>query len=157
MGAGQLFGVDHHDYRLAAATGLGVTALNFDHEDVVERVKAATGGRGADIVVEAAGKVEALRDAFELVRPYGTVVSLGSIDATISAPVGALLAKQARLIGASGAPVKNYMGRVAKMIGRGVIDPAPLASHTLPLAEAPNAYRMMAQRLDGALKVLLRP
>ena len=157
MGAGQLFAIDHHDYRLAAAAALGATALNFEDEGVLKRVKAVTDGRGADIVVEAAGKAEALRDAIDLVRPYGTVVSLGSIDATADAPVGGLLAKQARLVGAGAAPVKNYMGRVAKMMARGVINPAPIISHTLPLVEAPAAYRLVGQRRDGALKVLLRP
>ena len=44
-----------------------------------------------------------------------------------------------------------------KMIARGVIDPSPIASHTLPLEEAPRGYELMAQRTDGALKVLLRP
>jgi S-(hydroxymethyl)glutathione dehydrogenase/alcohol dehydrogenase len=43
------------------------------------------------------------------------------------------------------------------MLQRGVIDPAPLVSHTLPLDEAPRAYEMAAKRSDGALKILLKP
>jgi threonine dehydrogenase-like Zn-dependent dehydrogenase len=155
-GAGQVFGVDHHDYRLEAATKLGATALDFERDDVAGRVRAVTDGRGADVVVEAVGKPEALRDAIELTRPYGTVISLGRLDATNDVAIDGLLAKQAQLIGAGAAPVKNYMGRVVKMMTRGVIDPRPLASHTLALDEAPRAYRMMADRSDGALKVLLR-
>jgi threonine dehydrogenase-like Zn-dependent dehydrogenase len=48
------------------------------------------------------------------------------------------------------------MAPLLKMLARGVIDPSPIASHVLPLAEAPRGYELMARRQDGALKVLLR-
>ena len=158
MGASQVFAIDHHAYRLAAAAGLGATPLNFESDDLLGRVHAATDGRGADIVVEATGTAAALVTAIDLVRPYGTVLSLGIGNAGgAEFPAGRLLARHGRLIGAGSAPVKNHIAPLAKMIARGVIDPTPLVSHTLPLEDAPRAYALMAQRQDGALKVLLRP
>src|SRR3954469_8303313 len=67
MGAGRIFALDHHAYRLEAASKLGATAV-----ESAEAIRAATDGRGVDIGVEAVGKAEALASAAELVRPYGT-------------------------------------------------------------------------------------
>jgi threonine dehydrogenase-like Zn-dependent dehydrogenase len=53
--------------------------------------------------------------------------------------------------------VKNYIAPLMKMLANGVLDPTPIASHTLPLEEAPRGYEIMAGRKDGALKVLLKP
>jgi threonine dehydrogenase-like Zn-dependent dehydrogenase len=68
-----------------------------------------------------------------------------------------LAQRRVRLLPVYGPAVKNYMSPLAKMMQRGVIDPSPVVSHTLPLTEAPRAYEMAARRQDGALKVLLKP
>lgn len=158
MGAGQVIGVDHHDYRLALASGMGATALNLETDDVASTVSAVTNGRGADVVVEAAGTVEALAQACGLVRPWGTVLNLGTgIEDVGDFPIGRLTAKQARLVSSNIPPVKNAMATVARMMARGVIDPRPLASHILPLDDIQRAYELTANRRDNAVKVLLRP
>ena len=158
MGAGKLIAIDHHDYRLALAAELGSTALNFETDDVVGTVSGASDGRGADLVVEAVGTVEALAQACGLVRPWGTLLSLGTgIEDAGDFPIGRLTAKQARLISASIPPVKNAMASLARMIARGVIDPRPLASHVLPLEDAQLGYELLAGKRDKAVKVLLKP
>jgi alcohol dehydrogenase len=158
MGAGAVFGVDHHAYRLAAAAEAGATPLNFESDGVATTISDATGGRGADLVVEAVGTAEALAEATGLVRPWGTVLNLGTgIEDAGDFPIGRLAAKQARLISANIPPVKNAMAALARMIARGVIDPMPLASHTLGLDDVQQAYELMANKRDNALKVLLKP
>jgi threonine dehydrogenase-like Zn-dependent dehydrogenase len=74
-----LFAVDSVESRLEVAKGLGATALNFkdDPEGMRQQVLAATDGRGADMVVEVVGLSPALRTAFELVRPFGVISSIG--------------------------------------------------------------------------------
>jgi S-(hydroxymethyl)glutathione dehydrogenase/alcohol dehydrogenase len=49
------------------------------------------------------------------------------------------------------------MAALGRMIARHVFDPSPLITHTRPLADASEAYTMMSQRRDGALKVVLTP
>lgn len=157
MGAGQVFAVDHHDYRLAAAASIGSTALDFTRDDVATTVRSATGGRGADIAVEAVGTSRALSDASALVRRRGALLNLGTeLDDAASLSVRHLTGDHIRLVPAGSSPVKNYMAPVLKMLLRGVIDPSPLISHTLPLDEAPHGFELMSQRRDNALKVLLR-
>jgi threonine dehydrogenase-like Zn-dependent dehydrogenase len=159
MGASQVFGIDHHAYRLDAAARLGSTPLDFDREAIGARVRAATDGRGADIAVEAVGDVKALADGVELVRRGGTLLSLGTdLDRQPSFfPIGNLAGDQVRLVPAGRPAVKNHMAAVLKLLAAGAVDPTPIITHRLSLADAPRGFEMMAARSDGALKVLLTP
>jgi len=74
-----IFAVDSVDSRLALAQELGAEPLNFmkDKEGMAIRIKEVTEGRGADAVIEVVGLSPALRTAFELVRPWGIISSIG--------------------------------------------------------------------------------
>ena len=157
MGAARVFGVDHHDYRLAAAEGLGSIPLNFEKDDVPARVRDATGGRGADIAVGASGTLAGLVAAAALPRQWGTLLNLGHLVGEAPFPIGELAGKHVRFVPSLIPPVKNYMAPLIKMIANGVIDPSPIASHTLPLADAARGYDIAARRADGALKILVKP
>ena len=80
-----VFAVDAVDSRLALAKKLGAEPLNFktDEEGLKKRVKDATGGRGADAVIEVVGLTPALRLAFDLVRPWGVISSIGVHNDTV--------------------------------------------------------------------------
>ncbi len=159
MGAARVIGIDHHAERLAAAKSLGAMTLSSEETDVGGRVRELTDGRGVDIAVEATGTTKGLADAAGLARAWGRVLNLGlGVDRMVSDfPLGAMLNRHVRLVPASVPPVKNYIAPLVKMLAQGVIDPTPIATHVLPLSEAPRAYELMAKREDGALKVLLRP
>lgn len=77
QGAGTVFAVDAVDDRLEQASDMGGIPLKLGRDDVVQVVREATGGRGADAVVEVVGNKAALRSAFELVRVCGVISSLG--------------------------------------------------------------------------------
>lgn len=64
--------------RLAAARGMGLDmVLDHDLDDVAATVKAATGGLGADLVIEAAGHEDAVRTAIHAIRPAGRFCAIG--------------------------------------------------------------------------------
>lgn len=83
-----LFAVDSVESRLELARGLGAEPLNFavegGREKMFERVKEVTGGRGADAVIEVVGLSPALRTAFDLIRPFGVISSIGVHNAEVS-------------------------------------------------------------------------
>ena len=80
-GAGAIIAVDLDDKKLALAEKLGATLLvNAGTEDPVPVGKSQTGGRGVDVVLEAAGSPAGFRIAVEAVRPGGEVVWLGKVD-----------------------------------------------------------------------------
>jgi threonine dehydrogenase-like Zn-dependent dehydrogenase len=158
MGAAAVFAIDHHAYRLEAARKLGSIPVDLEGEDARSKVRERTEGRGADVAVEATGTPEGLADAVALARPWGTVVNLGVFfDASAEFPIGRLVMAHITLKPAGIPPVKRYIPRLLKLIAQGRLDPSPIASHVFPLAEAPRGYELMANRQDGALKVLLTP
>jgi S-(hydroxymethyl)mycothiol dehydrogenase len=77
-GARQVIAVDMDDRKLEWAKGFGAThTVNARQEDVVSRLKELTGGFGPDVVIEAVGRPETYRQAFEARDLAGTVVLVG--------------------------------------------------------------------------------
>ncbi|KAK3903169.1 chaperonin 10-like protein [Staphylotrichum tortipilum] len=74
-----LFAIDAVESRLLAAKNLGAEPLNVadGQERILQRIKQVTEGRGADVVVEVVGLNPALRTAYDIVRPFGTISSIG--------------------------------------------------------------------------------
>ncbi|OBT62381.1 hypothetical protein VE03_08427 [Pseudogymnoascus sp. 23342-1-I1] len=85
FGPKKIFAVDGVESRLELAKGLGAEPLNFmtDKEGMHERIRSATGGRGADVVIEVVGLTPALKTGFDLLRPWGTISSIGVHNAEI--------------------------------------------------------------------------
>lgn len=80
-GAGAIIAVDLDDRKLALARKLGAQhAVNAREEDPVEVARSLTDGRGADVVLEAAGSAITFRQSAEAVRAGGQVIWLGKID-----------------------------------------------------------------------------
>jgi threonine dehydrogenase-like Zn-dependent dehydrogenase len=81
----RVFAVDSIDSRLELARKLGAEPLNFktNPEAMKARVMEATEGRGADMVVEVVGLSAALRTAYDLIRPFGAISSIGVHNAEI--------------------------------------------------------------------------
>lgn len=81
-----LFAIDSVQSRLDCAKQLGAEPLNFqtDGEGLKARIAEATGGRGVDAVVEVVGLSPALRTAFDIVRPFGVIASIGVHNGEVS-------------------------------------------------------------------------
>lgn len=80
-----VFAIDSIESRLQLAQKLGAEPLNFasDKEGMQARIREVTEGRGADMVVEVVGNSPALRTAFDLVRPFGAISSIGVHNAEV--------------------------------------------------------------------------
>jgi len=77
-GAGAVIAVDLDDTKLALAAKIGAThTVNAKWQDPVETAKSLTSGRGADVILEAAGHPVAFRETTEAVRVGGQVIWLG--------------------------------------------------------------------------------
>jgi S-(hydroxymethyl)glutathione dehydrogenase/alcohol dehydrogenase len=80
-GAGAVIAVDLDDAKLALAAKLAAThTVNAKAQDPVEFARSVTAGRGADVILEAAGHPAAFRQTAEAVRAGGQVIWLGKID-----------------------------------------------------------------------------
>jgi threonine dehydrogenase-like Zn-dependent dehydrogenase len=82
-GKAQIFAVDSIPERLIAAEKLGAIPIALS-DDPVAKIKAASSSHGADVVMEVVGHADALELAFELIRPFGKISSVGVHNEEIS-------------------------------------------------------------------------
>ena len=102
------------------------------------------------------GSPSAFETAVEVVRRGGTISVVGMfVTETVTIPLGVYWARALDLRFAGICPVHAWWDRAMAAVETGAIDPLPIVSHTLPLADAAEGYRLFDARL--ATKVLLKP
>lgn len=142
-GAGVVVLVEPVDSRRELAGRHGsVTAEPDAARAVVDQV---TEGRGADAVIDAIGGARGLEAAFSLVRRRGSIVSVGVHTDDWPMPAGRAFADELTLRFAIGDLMRDGEQLVA-LVRSGAIDPTVVASETVPLDAAPDAYQRMAER-----------
>jgi 2-desacetyl-2-hydroxyethyl bacteriochlorophyllide A dehydrogenase len=165
MGA-NVIGVDVVQQRLqiAGQTGIDNVILSGEDVNVSERVLEITGGKQADIVVEATGSPQLVVPSLELVRPLGQLIALGSTRGNVDLNVYEYIhRKGVHFIGAheglqniEGFTSRSALTRyILKLIGLGALKLEPLLTHKLPFSEAKQGYDMLLNQKDQALGVLL--
>ncbi|KND92847.1 putative zinc-binding alcohol dehydrogenase [Tolypocladium ophioglossoides CBS 100239] len=138
-----VFAIDSVESRLEVAQKLGAEALNFqDGKEVMrQRVMAATDGRGADMIVEAVGHSPALRTAFELVRPFGAISSIGVHNAEIPWTGREGYGKNIRLQ-MGRCPVRHVFGEALAVLEQKQKDLEFMFDQIMPLSEAKEGYAL---------------
>jgi 2-desacetyl-2-hydroxyethyl bacteriochlorophyllide A dehydrogenase len=153
-GAAQVFAVDTVEDRLAMAERFGATPLHLAHDDPKRSVRAATDGCGVDVTVDAVGDPGPLELAISLTRDAGVVSGIGAYAGRGELPIGLAWLKGLTLrLGL--ANVIAHVDRVLALMQAGVLDPSPLVSHHMKLADAAEAYALYDAR--EALKIVLEP
>lgn len=156
-GAAAVYAVDSVADRLERADAFGATPVRLGAEDPVTVLHGATGGRGADAVLEAVGTPQATRLAYEIVRPGGAIAAAGvHTEEALAFSPGEAYDKNITYR-AGRCPARQYMERLAPVVQSGRYDVASILSHRLPLSRGPEAYRRFAAREPGWLKVAFVP
>lgn len=159
MGASLIIGIDGDEHRLAMAKRMGAdVTLDYRDVDVVAEVKRLTGG-GADVAIEALGTQQTFESALRCLRPAGTLSSLGVYSGKIEIPYQAFAAGigDYRIVTTLCPGGKERMRRLMEIVRHGRVDLTPLLTHTLPLDRISDAYDLFGERLDGVMKVAIRP
>ena len=155
-GAERVFAVDGVADRLALAERFGAEPLRLD-DDPRAAVREATGGRGADAVLECVGSPEATRLAVDLLRSGGAVGAVGvHTEESFAFPPGEAYDKNLSYA-AGRCPARRYLERLLWGLAERRWDPTPIVSHRLPLDAGQEAYRMFAERREGCTKVVFQP
>jgi threonine dehydrogenase-like Zn-dependent dehydrogenase len=155
-GVGQLIAVDLLPERLELSTRMGAThTVCGNAAEVAAAIETITEGKLVELAVEAIGKEETLNLASKMVRRNGTLLAFGLPHKyNYDFPFHDFFWNEGRLICSLGPTVADF--RIAvDLISNGVIDVAPLVTHTFPLSRAQEAFTLFADRADGVLKVLL--
>lgn len=146
-GATEVIGIDLHPDRIELAIRMGATrVVDAGTQDAVETVRALTDGRGADVVIEAAGPVYAARQAVEMARRAGTVVLTGvdhAQHAQITLPQLAMTVHGKRVVGCQNGQItpRTDIPRWFGMLERGEISTEGIVSRTYALDELDVAAR----------------
>ena len=160
MGATTIIAVDGNDHRLEIARKLGAdVTLNFKTCDVVDEVMKLTGGRGVDASIEALGLQSTFESALRVLKPGGTLSSLGVYSSDLTIPLDAFGAGLGdHKINTALCPGgKERMRRLMNVVESGRIDLGLLVTHHYALDNIVDAYDLFANQRDGVLKVAIKP
>ncbi len=143
FGASPIIAIDVRDDKLAAARDLGAThVVNGTIEDVVQRVREMTDGRGVDVAFEALGRPETFVQAASVVRDGGRAVMVGIAPAGVTAPIEItrLVRRGIRIIGSYGARTRVDLPAVLVLARAGAIDASRSITRRYPLNQVADAY-----------------
>ena len=156
-GAAEIFAVDSDPSRLEVAMRFGATRTFLSSAHPVEAILEYTHGRGVDVAIEALGKRETFENALRVLRPAGTLSSVGVYAGHLNIPVesiGAGLADQT-IVTTLCPGGKERMARLMRLVEAHRIDLTPLLTHKFKLDNISEAYDLFSQRRDGVLKVAI--
>ncbi|WP_372614292.1 zinc-binding dehydrogenase [Halomonas sp.] len=131
--------------------------LDFRKVDVVSEILKLTGGRGVDASIEALGLQSTFENALRVLKPGGTLSSLGVYSGDITIPLDAFSAGLGdhRIITSLCPGGKERMRRLMQVIETERLDLGPMVTHRYPLEQIVEAYDLFSHQRDGVLKVAL--
>ncbi len=154
-GCAKVIAIDIDEGRLRLARELGAEETVVSDASAAERVQALTGGRGADVALEAIGVPSTVRLAVECVRKGGSVAQVGNVAPAAEVPLQALVSRQITVYG-SAASCGEYPACL-DLMRRGTVRVEPLISACAPLSEGARWFERLRAREAGLLKVVLTP
>lgn len=160
MGATTVIGVESLPERAAIARAMGADHIvDFTKSNPVEEIMRLTQGRGVDVAIEALGRQETFEAALRVLRPGGTLSSLGVYSADLGIPLDAFAAGLGdHTIRTTLCPGgKERMRRLMDVVRSGRVDTRPLVTHRFGLDDIEQAYELFANQRDGVLKVAISP
>ena len=182
MGAETIIVIETVPERIALSRKAGAThIIDFDKEDVYERIIEITGGKGADSVIDCVGmeasgghgfagildavkenltrseRTTALDQAIRAVRPCGVVSVPGVYGGPISVNMGSIVQKGLTLRSGQ-THVKRYLEPLTKLIQDKQVDVTSLITHrSTNLEDGPDLYKTFRDKKDGCIKVVFHP
>lgn len=160
MGATTIIGVEAVPARMEIARKMGADHIvDFSKADPVEEILRLTDGRGVDVAIEALGRQQTFEAALRVLRPGGTLSSLGVYSGDLRIPLDGFLAGLGdHTIRTTLCPGgKERMRRLMDVIASGRLDTRPLVTHRFRLDDIEQAYDLFANQRDGVLKVAITP
>lgn len=159
-GATTIIGVDTVAERLAVARTLGADhVVDFRQRDPVEAIMELTDGRGVDVAIEALGTQQTFESCLRVLRPGGTLSSLGVYSGDLRIPLGPFAAGLGdhKIVTTLCPGGKERMRRLINVVVSGRVDLRPLVTHRFQLDDIETAYDLFSHQREGILKVAITP
>ncbi|RMZ88450.1 hypothetical protein DV736_g4325, partial [Chaetothyriales sp. CBS 134916] len=134
-----VYAIDSVPERLAEAEKIGAIPINLN-DNPIDKIKAATDGRGADVVLEVVGHADAFMLGFNMIKPWGKISSVGVH--TEELPLNGLLCYGKNITMAFGrCPVRSIFEEALSLLVKEQDKVAFLCKTIMPLEDAPQAYK----------------
>lgn len=153
---GSLILVETDPLKLALAERLGAThAFNASDPELQARIREATGGRGADAIIECAGSTRALNAMWSMAGTKARLVMIG-IPGDMHPPLDflAMLTHDLTFRVSNGYTTQVWTW-VLNLLQNGALDPLPLRTHAKPLSAALDAFQLLRERREPVIKAML--
>jgi L-iditol 2-dehydrogenase len=153
---GRIIAIDVDDAKLKAAGQLGAhETINSRTEDAKARVLSLTGGRGADLALEAVGATDPIQTAIDCVRKGGVVTLVGNLSPKVQIPLQAVVSRQLKLIGSCAS--NGEYPTCIDLLARGAIQVEPMISARAPLSQGVEWFERLYSHEPNLMKVILQP
>ena len=159
-GAATFIAVEGVPRRLESSRALGANhGVDFKKVDPVDEIMRLTDGRGVDVAIEALGTQATFEAALRVLRPGGTLSSLGVYSSDLRIPLGPFAAGLAdlKIITTLCPGGKERMRRLMSVLESGRVDLRALVTHRFRLDDIEKAYDLFGHQRDGVLKVAITP
>lgn len=135
-----VYAIDSVPERLQEAAALGAIPIHLTEQDPVAEIKKVTEGRGADVVMEVVGHGDALQLSLDLIRPWGSISSVGMHNHALGFEGFQLYSKNATLAFGR-CPVRSIFEDALELLVKQQDKVAWLCGKTMSLEDAPQAYK----------------
>ncbi|WP_293854136.1 zinc-dependent alcohol dehydrogenase [uncultured Alsobacter sp.] len=182
LGAKQVIAIDRLPERLSMAKAAGAITINFEDESVVERLNEITHGKGPEKCIDAVGleahatatldslydkakqavmletdRPHVLREMMYVCRPAGILSVPGVYGGVLDKVPFGMAMNKGLTIRTGQTHVNRWTDDLTRRIQSGEIDPSFVITHTVGLEEGPDMYKTFRDKLDGCVKVVLKP
>ena len=146
-------GTDADTERLELAKQLGVDyTINVQREDLKQMVNSLSDGYGADVILECSGSESAVAAGLANIKKRGYYCQIGLTGHEIKFDIEAVCYKEIHFSGSMASCFFNWQ-KAMKLVSRGLVRLAPLASHHFGLDEWEEAFELF--RSKGGVKLML--
>lgn len=160
MGATTIIAVERVPERAEAARKVGAdVVVDFSKVDPVDEILRLTDGRGVDVAIEALGTQQTFEACLRILKPGGTLSSLGVYSQDLRLPLSAFHAGLGdhRIVTSLCPGGKERMRRLMNVIESGRLDLGFMVTHRFGLDQIEEAYQLFGSQADGVLKVAVTP
>lgn len=155
QGAEKIYAIDTLPERLSIAERFGAIPVDTKQVDPIELLKEATGGRGADAVMEAVGNKATGRLAYDLVRPGG-IISMVGVCTDQHMPFSPADAYNKNLTFRVGrCPARFLMDKLIPIVQSQKYEYTSIITHRMKLSQGVTGYDLFARKKENCLKVIL--
>jgi L-iditol 2-dehydrogenase len=156
LGAAPVMLTGTRDNRLRIGLELGADhVINARNENAVEAVRRLNGGKGVDYVLECSGAPNAVNEAIHMVNRGGKVCLAAFPHEETPVDVAHIVRNNIYLYGIRGEG-KSATHRAQALMAQKRFDASKIHTHTFALDDLPTAIRYARERLDGAIKVVVK-